>query len=55
MKGNASYRSVTGLVSRGLVNEEKGMNKGDPYYQGNTASMHEVMLLCKTQHLNRLV
>ena len=28
-------RSVTGLVSRGLVNEEKGTNKGDPYYQGN--------------------
>ena len=29
-----ALRSVTGLVSRGLVQEEKGTNKGDPYYKG---------------------
>lgn len=31
-------RSVKGLVSRGLVQQEKGTNKGDPYYQGLLAA-----------------
>lgn len=39
--------SVTGLVSRGLVQEEKGTNKGDPYYKDimkhvNTVHMEEL-------------
>ena len=31
---DTTCRSVKGLVSRGLVQEEKGTNKGDPYYKG---------------------
>ena len=31
-------RSVKGLVSRGLVQQEKGTNKGDPYYKGLPAA-----------------
>ncbi|KAL0029419.1 hypothetical protein WJX77_006094 [Trebouxia sp. C0004] len=39
--------SVTGLVSRGLVQEEKGTNKGDPYYKDimkhvNTVDMEQL-------------
>lgn len=39
--------SVKGLVSRGLVQQEKGMNKGDPYYKDimrhvNTMQMEEL-------------
>lgn len=39
--------SVNGLVSRGLVSEEKGINRGDPYYKDimkhvNTMQMEEL-------------
>lgn len=39
--------SVKGLVSRGLVQEEKGTNKGDPYYK-------DIMKHVNTMHMEEL-
>ena len=41
----SALRSVTGLVSRGLVQEEKGTNKGDPYYKGMVCKLFTPSLI----------